>query len=67
MPTKNKVDPLNQHSRTIVQMVVVAGIDQEDHSTPEAVYSGADLMGAGLNIQLPNKYTSDLVYLEEAR
>ena len=37
----------------------------EDHSTPDATYSGANLMSTGLNIQLPGKYTSDLVYLEE--
>jgi len=37
----------------------------EDHSTPDATYSGASLMNTGLNIQLPGKYTSDLVYLEE--
>ena len=37
----------------------------EDHSTSDATYSGADLMNTGLTIQLPGKYTSDLVYLEE--
>lgn len=39
----------------------------EDHSTPEAIYSGAQLMNTGLTIVLPAKYTSDLVYLEEVR
>jgi Melibiase/Glycosyl hydrolase family 36 C-terminal domain len=38
----------------------------EDHSTKEATYSGQDLMNTGLVIRLPAKYTSDLVYLEEA-
>jgi hypothetical protein len=38
----------------------------EDHSTPDATYSGADLMNTGLTIRLPGKFTSDLVYLEEA-
>jgi hypothetical protein len=42
-------------------------VRSEDHSTPDATYSGADLMDAGLTIQLPGKYTSDLVYLEEVR
>jgi hypothetical protein len=37
----------------------------EDHSTPEATYSGGELMSTGLAIQLPARYTSDLVYLEE--
>ncbi len=37
----------------------------EDHSTPEATYSGSELMSAGLAIKLPARYTSDLVYLEE--
>jgi alpha-galactosidase len=36
----------------------------EDHSTQERTYSGAELMKSGLNIQLPERYTSDLVYLE---
>jgi alpha-galactosidase len=39
----------------------------EDHSTAEAVYSGIDLMNTGLGIQLTEKYTSDLVYVEEVR
>jgi hypothetical protein len=39
----------------------------EDHSTPEATYPGSDLMNGGLTIRLPGKYTSDLIYLEEAR
>ena len=39
----------------------------EDHSTPEATYSGNELMTTGLTIHLPGKYTSDLIYLEEVR
>src|SRR5215470_6901949 len=35
----------------------------EDHSTAEATYSGTELMETGLNIVLPNAYSSDLVYL----
>lgn len=38
----------------------------EDHSTLDAIYSGTELMNTGLNIVLPGKYTSDLIYLEEA-
>jgi hypothetical protein len=38
----------------------------EDHSTPDRIYSGVELMNAGLNIHLPGKYTSDLIYIEEA-
>jgi len=41
-------------------------IRTEDHSTPDATYSGADLMNTGLNIALPGKFTSDLIYVEEA-
>lgn len=37
----------------------------EDHSTPNGIFSGAELMNTGLTIQLPGKYTSDLIYLEE--
>jgi hypothetical protein len=40
-------------------------IGTEDHSTREAIYSGTELMDTGLAIQLPGKYTSDLIYLEE--
>ncbi len=39
----------------------------EDHSTKEGTYSGAELMNHGLEIALPGKYTSDLIYLEEVR
>jgi len=39
----------------------------EDHSTADATYSGSELMNTGLNIALPGPYTSDLVYIEEAR
>jgi hypothetical protein len=40
-------------------------VTTEDHSTATATYSGAELMSDGLPIRLPEKYTSDLVYLEE--
>ena len=40
-------------------------VTTEDHSTANATYSGAELMSDGLPIRLPDKYTSDLVYLEE--
>jgi hypothetical protein len=36
----------------------------EDHSTPDATYSGKDLMTSGLSMQPPARYTGDLVYLE---
>ena len=39
----------------------------EDHSTPDATYSGNELMNTGLMIKLPGKYSSDLVFLEQAR
>ena len=38
----------------------------EDHSTPDASYSGTELMNRLEPSRLPGKYTSDLVYLEEA-
>lgn len=40
-------------------------VTTEDHSTADATYSGAELMSDGLAIHLPDRYTSDLVYLEE--
>ncbi|MGC2402583.1 MAG: alpha-galactosidase [Acidobacteriaceae bacterium] len=39
----------------------------EDHSTADKTYSGHELMSSGLAIRLPGKYSSDLIYLEEAR
>lgn len=42
-------------------------IGTEDHSTREGTYSGTELMNTGLQIKLPGKYTSDLIYLEEVR
>jgi hypothetical protein len=41
-------------------------VRSEDHSTPGATYSGRDLMTKGLTIQLPARYTSDLLYFEAA-
>jgi hypothetical protein len=31
------------------------------------VHSGAELMHAGLPVKLPGKFTSDLIYLEDAK
>ncbi len=42
-------------------------VTTEDHSTSDATYSGLDLMTSGLDLHLPSKYGSDLVYLEEVR
>jgi hypothetical protein len=42
-------------------------IRTEDHSTPNATRTGAELMTAGLAIALPDKYTSDLIYVEEVQ
>jgi hypothetical protein len=39
----------------------------EDHSTDDKTYTGAELMSTGLAIHLPDKYSSDLVYVEEVR
>ncbi len=60
------------NSDTPAQNVVLKGLEPgtsykvrtEDHSTKEATYTGEELMTSGLAIQLPAKYTSDLVYLE---
>lgn len=38
----------------------------EDASVGPAVWSGADLTERGLTVRLPDRYTSDLVYLQEA-
>jgi len=40
-------------------------IRSEDHSTVEAAHSGTELMTGGLDIKLPAKYTSDLIYVEQ--
>jgi hypothetical protein len=42
-------------------------VRSEDRSVQEGVLSGAELMNAGLRIKLPEKYTSDLIYLEDAK
>jgi len=39
----------------------------EDHSIPDAVHSGAELMNQGLTIHLGKKFSSDLVYVEQNR
>ena len=39
----------------------------EDGSVPEQVCSGNDLMKSGLKIGLPQKYSSDLIYLEQSK
>lgn len=39
----------------------------EDHSMAEGIRTGAELMNLGLNIKLPGKFTSDLIYLEESK
>jgi hypothetical protein len=62
------------NSNERMQHVVLKGLGEntnytvrsEDHSTPDATYSGKDLITTGLTIQLPARYTSDLLYLEEA-
>ncbi|MFY9938503.1 MAG: GH36 C-terminal domain-containing protein, partial [Silvibacterium sp.] len=41
-------------------------IRSEDHSISDATFSGKDLMTTGLTIQLSARYTSDLLYFEEA-
>jgi hypothetical protein len=42
-------------------------VRSEDRSVQEGVHSGAELMNAGLRVKLPGKYTSDLIYLEDAK
>lgn len=56
----------------LFQRVRLKGLDaaaryrvwSEDKSIDDGVRTGADLMKAGLRIRLPEKYTSDLIYLE---
>jgi hypothetical protein len=63
------------NSDTPAQNIVLKGLEPgtsykvrtEDHSTNEATYAGRELMSGGLAIHLPDKYTSDLVYLEAVR
>src|SRR6202022_1276610 len=40
-------------------------IRSEDKTTTRATYSGTYLMTRGLDIRLPSKYTSDLIYVEQ--
>ena len=42
-------------------------VRSEDRSVKDGQISGADLMQTGLQIKLPGKYTSDLIYLEEVK
>jgi hypothetical protein len=62
------------NSDTATQNVSLKGLEpgqsyrvrSEDHSTAEKIYSGQQLMNGALTVHLPDKYTSDLIYLEEA-
>ena len=42
-------------------------VRSEDGSIAEGVHGGEELTGAGLRIELPGKYSSDLIFVEEAR
>jgi hypothetical protein len=61
----------DQNTERIALKGLVSGtrykVRTEDRSTPEATYTGNELMTTGLTIQLPGRYTSDLIYLEEVR
>jgi hypothetical protein len=39
-------------------------VRSEDGSVAEGTRTGAELMGGGLKVKLPGKYTSDLIFLE---
>jgi hypothetical protein len=62
------------NSDTPTQGILLKGLEPgvsyqvraEDDSTPAKTYSGQQLMSSGLSISLPAKYTSDLIYVEEA-
>jgi hypothetical protein len=41
-------------------------IRSEDGSVPEEIRAGNDLMSSGLKVNLPRKYSSDLIYLEQS-
>ena len=40
-------------------------VRSEDGSVPAQTRAGSDLMGAGLHVTLPHKYSSDLIYIQE--
>jgi hypothetical protein len=39
-------------------------VRSEEGSVPEQVRPGSELMTGGLRVKLPNKYSSDLIYIE---
>ena len=39
----------------------------EDRSVSEGIHTGEELMNVGIRIKLPEKFTSDLIYLEESK
>ena len=42
-------------------------VRSEDGSVSEGTQSGGDLMSAGIQIKLPQKYSSDLIYVEQVQ
>ena len=61
-------------SPEVTRTVPLRGLDpdttywvwSEDGSTAAATRTGAELMGAGLSLTLPGRYTSDLIYVQDA-
>jgi hypothetical protein len=56
------------------QLIYLSGLDSkkaykvhaEDASTQAGVFTGEELMGRGIEVRLPEKFSSDLLYVEEA-
>jgi len=42
-------------------------VRSEDGSVAEEISTGKDLMGGGIKIKLPSKYSSDLIYIEQVK
>ncbi len=62
-------DSSQTKQRVVLKGLMASGIyvvKSEDGSTPPATYSGAKLMEQGLDIRLPARYASDLIYLTQS-
>ena len=70
---KGTVYAFRPNSERARQVIYLAGLEGarsyrvrgEDGSLATAVYSGEALMNDGITLELPRKFTSDIIYVEE--